>query len=163
MAMIKTVDTHTKGGHALYDRMRTDFDYSQIVWTMLRYNDGVSRERAEALLDAFLQWVSLVPLNTPEAYVVMFKTPVEEAFHSFVLNTRLYDQFCNRFLGAFFHHDPLTEETGAEVEGLARYTVKLLEQEFGPSLHPELREWETQLSEGTYKVACVGPGGHCGS
>ena len=153
----------TDVGRALYQRMRNEFDYGPIAWTMLRYNAGMSQDRAQTLLDAFLQWASLIPANTENAYIVMFKTPVEEAFHSLVLNTRLYEEFCNRFFGFFFHHDPLTEETGPEVERLARYTVEALRKEFGDDLHPELREWQAELTAGTYTVACVGPGGHCHS
>jgi hypothetical protein len=148
-------------GRELYRRMRREFDFSQIVWTMLRYNPEMTRERAEELLDAFLQWLALVPSNTENAYVVMFQTPVEEAFHSFVLNTRRYEEFCKRFLGFFFHHDPLIEESGPGVEKLARYTVETLRNEFGDELHPELRRWQAEFTAGTYKIACVGPGGSC--
>ena len=150
-----------KFGKALYQEMRKDFDYSQIAWTMKRYNSEMSQSRADELLDAFLQWISLVPANGSDKFVVMFQSPVEEAFHSFVLNTRLYSEFCDRFLGVFFHHDPLVDESGPEVERLAWYTVEALEKEFGDALHPELREWRTWLEGENYKVACVGPGGHC--
>jgi hypothetical protein len=150
-----------KFGKALYQEMREHFDYSQITWTMKRYNAEMSQNWADELVDAFLQWVSLVPTNQADNFVVMFQSPIEEAFHSFVLNTRLYSEFCERFLGEFFHHDPLVDEAGPEVERLAWYTVEALEKEFGDELHPELRQWRTWLAGENYKVACVGPGGHC--
>jgi len=159
---VDTLHQTTSFGKSMYDKMRANFDYSQIIWTIRRYNKDISEERAEHLLDAFLQWVSLVPLNKEDVYVAMFQSPVEEAFHCFVLNTRLYARFCEQFLGSFFHHDPLVEEEGPAVERIARYTVEQLEQHyFGGELHPELKEWRKQLDAGTYKVACVGPGGRC--
>jgi len=145
----------------LYDQMRRGFDFSPVIWTMRRYDTDMSEARATELLEAFLQWVSLVPSNTPTNYVVMFQTPVEEAFHAFVLNTRAYAAFCEQFMGFFFHHDPLTDEAGPEVEQFARYTVDRLKAEFGEQLHPELRRWEADFAAGTYRVACVGPGGRC--
>lgn len=148
-------------GKPLYYEMKAEFDYSQITWTMLRYNEEMTEEEAERLLDAFLQWISLTPLYTGDRFITMFQTPVEEAFHCFVLNTRLYKEFCGRFLGFFFHHDPLVDEEGPEVEASARYTIELLEQSFGIDLSPELQEWRRQFDAGTYKVACSGPGGHC--
>lgn len=150
-----------KHGMVLYEGMLSGFDYSQIIWTMRRYNPEMTEERANQLLDAFLQWISLAPLNTNNQWVTMFKTDVEEAFHCFVLNTRLYKKFCDKFLGFFFHHDPLVNESGPEIEAAARFTLENLEKSFGSELNPELREWRRQFEDGTYKVACAGPGGRC--
>jgi len=148
-------------GRPLYDSMRRDFDYSQITWTIRRYNPEMPEERAEELLEAFLQWISIAPLNNDHQWITMFQTEVEEAFHCFVLNTRLYREFCEKFLGFFFHHDPLVEESGPEIEAAARFTLERLEESFGEDLRPELKEWRAQFDSGDYKVACSGPGGHC--
>jgi hypothetical protein len=148
-------------GVVLYERMKREFDYSQINWTIRRYNDDIDEAQATELIDAFLQWISLAPLNTQENYLTMFQTPVEEAFHCFVLNTRLYQQFCDKFLGFFFHHDPVVDESGPEVVEVARYTVQTMQNSFGDGLHPELKDWKRQFEDETYTVACVGPGGHC--
>ena len=128
---------------------------------MKRYNAEMSQERADELLDAFLQWMALAPLNSKDRYITMFQTDVEEAFHCFILNTALYKKFCDRFLEYFFHHKQRSDEEGAEVTAAAAFTVKSLEDAYGDNLHPELKEWKKQFDAGTYKVACVGPGGHC--
>lgn len=148
-------------GRKLYAAMKSDFDYSQILWTMQRYNPEMTRSNAEGLLDAFLQWISLAPLNTRDRFITMFQTPVEEAFHCFVLNTRLYKGFCDKFLPFFFHHDPIVSEAKEDVHEWANYTVNLMESEFGAELNPELKLWREQFDSGTYHVACAGPGGHC--
>lgn len=157
---VKPVSTY-RHGRELYAAMKSEFDYSQITWTMLRYNEGMTQTEAERLLDAFLQWISLAPLNSKDRFITMFKTPVEEAFHNFVLNTRLYRQFCDQFLPFFFHHDPIVSEAREDVHEWAKYTVELMEAEFGDDLSPELTLWRTQFDNGTYHVACAGPGGHC--
>lgn len=148
-------------GQPLYQEMVEKFDFSQITWTMTRYNKAMRAEEANELLHAFLQWFALIPANRANDYVVMLETPVEEAFHAFVLNTELYQRFCDKFLGYFFHHTPLREESGPEIDRLVRYTVELLEQHYGDNLHPAFRQWREQLDTGTYTVACVGPGGRC--
>jgi hypothetical protein len=143
-------------GPALFERMQTEFDFEPVIWTMMRYDEKQTRERATELLNSFLQWFSLIPLIEPGETYVMLKTPVEEAFHSFVLNTRAYKQFCDTFLGYFFHHDPITEERAPEMQGGIRYTVELLEKYYGESLLPPLRDWRRQLNDGSARIACVG-------
>jgi hypothetical protein len=160
-ALAPQTATTPRAGRSLYEEMIKDFDYSQINWTIRRYNNSISETDANQMIDAFLQWISLTPFNTREIYMVMFKTPVEEAFHNFVLNTRIYQVFCQKFLGYFFHHDPMVQETGPEVERIAKYTVEMLEKTFGADLNPLLKEWRQQFDEGTYHVACAGPGGSC--
>jgi len=150
-----------KAGKILYREMKDNFDYSQISWTIRRYTPSITEAEADNMIDAFLQWIALTPRNTMELYMVMFKTPVEEAFHNFVLNTRIYGQFCEKFLGYFFHHDPMVQETGPEVEKIARFTVEQLEKTYGGELNPLLKDWRRQFDNGTYHIACAGPGGSC--
>lgn len=158
---LSTLPSVSKAGRVLYSEMKNDFDYSQINWTIRRYNSSISESEADQMIDAFLQWISLTPLNTREIYMVMFKTPVEEAFHNFVLNTRIYKTFCDKFLGYFFHHDPMVQETGPEVERIAQYTVEMLEKTFGEQMNPLLKDWRRQFDDKSYHVACAGPGGSC--
>jgi len=149
-------------GKPLFEKMLADFDYGPVRWTIRRYEPETTEAQADEMIEAFLQWISLTPLNTKECYMVMFKTPVEEAFHNFVLNTRIYGVFCEQFLGYFFHHEPLMEENnGPQMEKIAKYTVEMLEEHFGDSLNPLLKDWRVQFDNGTYHIACAGPGGHC--
>jgi hypothetical protein len=138
--------------------MLQEFDYSQIIWTMMRYDERQTKESSNLLLNSFLQWIALVPAIEAGNIYVMLKSPVEEAFHSFVLNTRHYDAFCEQFLGYFFHHDPVTEERAPQMQNGIRYTVELLEKHYGESLLQPLRDWRSQLDEGTAQIACVGCG-----
>jgi hypothetical protein len=154
-------DTIADSGRNLYETMKQEFDFSQISWTIRRYNSEINEARSEELVDAFLQWVSLAPRNTNQQFITMFQGPVEEAFHCFVLNTRLYRSFCEKFLGYFLHHDPVIDENVPDIASAAEYTVNSLQAEFDVSLHPDLQDWCKQFVEGSYEVACVGPGGRC--
>jgi hypothetical protein len=79
-------------GQELYKEMKSNFDYSQITWTMTRYNKSISDDQAQELMNAFLQWISVVPaIEVGENNIyVMLECPVEEAFHSFVLKSHKY-------------------------------------------------------------------------
>jgi hypothetical protein len=148
-------------GKALFQQMNDEYDFSNVTWTIQRYNKEITEAKAQEMLQAFLQWFSLAPMDSDDRWITMFQTDVEEAFHAFVLNTALYQDFCSRYLGYFFHHNPLVEEEGPAIESAARYTVESLMKEYGDDLHPMLQEWTTQFANKTYKVACVGPGGRC--
>jgi hypothetical protein len=151
-------DEKVLAGQELYGRMLQEFDYSQIVWTMMRYDARQTKEVSTLLVNSFLQWISLVPA-IEDGNIYVLKTPVEEAFHSFVLNTRHYNAFCQQFLGHFFHHDPVMEERAPQMQSGIRYTVELLEKHYGDSLLPPLKDWRSQLDSGTAQIACVGCGG----
>ncbi len=150
-------------GQALCDEMKRTFDFTPIVETAVR-DCGVQDElRARYLLDAFLQWFSLLPAVKPGQVYVMMKTEVDAIFHAFVLNTKVYREFCDRFIGHFIDHHPLDDSTRSRVEDGVRYTVNLLEEHFGGDLHPALREWKTQLDCSAWMVSCMWRGGMCGS
>lgn len=143
-------------GSELYRMMKEDFDASPIIWTMRRYNSSLGADEAAARFEAFLQWVALVPSVPQDNWYVMLESPVEDAFHSFVLNTRQYDAFCEKFLGQFFHHDPMPDQVSPNVVyEAAAYTIGLLEDAYGPTLTPYLQDWRKQLTDGTFRVACV--------
>lgn len=143
-------------GVSLVLRMKNTFDFEPIVWTMLRYNQDMERSDALSRLDAFIQWFSLIPTVESGCWYVMLETPVEDAFHSFVLNTRVYADFCDQFLGHFFHHDPAPEEAPDQfVRESAEYTVAMLQSNFKENLNPLLQDWVRQVKDGTFKVACV--------
>lgn len=148
-------------GKVLFQKMIEEYDFGNVTWTMQRYNNEIDDKNAAEILQAFLQWLSLAPLDSKNQWITMFQTEVEEAFHAFVLNTELYHDFCNRYLGYFFHHNPLVEEEGPEVQAAAKYTFEKLLAEYGDDLHPLLKKWKVQFDKGIYKIACVGPGDSC--
>lgn len=44
---------------------------------------------------------------------------VDEAWHSFILNTEAYSEWCARYLGAFAHHRPLPRQSDSALVAAA--------------------------------------------
>ena len=61
---------------------------------------AVSRERASSLFKELEQFLSLGSANSTPAI------EVDEAWHEFILHTRLYADYCANTLGRFIHHVP---------------------------------------------------------
>lgn len=143
-------------GKDLVARMRQEFDYAPVIRTAIREGGVADAQQAEALLEAFRQWFSLLPILEPGSGYVMFKSDVDSVFHAFVLNTKLYREFCYKFLGEFIDHSPIAEDVAETMplEEYATYTVNFLEKHFGEDLAPALRKWRVQLEEGTWEVSC---------
>lgn len=44
---------------------------------------------------------------------------IDDLFHVFILNTRLYHEFCERVFGQYLHHSPADDDIKSENEGVA--------------------------------------------
>jgi hypothetical protein len=126
-------------GRPLRDRMRGAFDDAPVLDTATQHY-GLARAEAAALFDGLLQWLSAIPFARPGQPIQMVES-VDRMWHAFVLNTKLYRMFCDRFFGRFIDHDPLDREfAGLSKKQYARFTLATLEQEFGSELHPAFRD-----------------------
>lgn len=131
------------------------FNVRPVVAFLVR--DGYSEAKAAEMVDALLQWVAGHAVREHQTPYVMFHGPVDEAFHAFILNTALYADFCERHIGWFLHHTPLDEEQAVEELVLSgvHYTVDFIEEQFGDSLHPLLKEWGVEARAGRIEVSAV--------
>ena len=141
--------------------MKQKTDFSPIVRTMIREGWSKNEDEAFQLIDAFLQWIALVPFTDPKMAYVMLLTPVDHAFHAFVLNTEFYQRFCMNHIGFFVHHNPLDDAMSNKIKsrGGVFYTVELLREQYGEALHPQLIDWCVKVKSGEYTVSsisCVG-------
>lgn len=137
------------------------FDMSPIVNFMVR--EGASKADAEDQCRALLQWMAGHAVQRHQTPYVMLNGKVDQAFHAFILNTKAYHAFCDRYVGWFIHHTPLDAEQAAESTVLAgiSYTTDFLQAEFGSSLHPLLNGWVHEAEKGNVTVAavsCIGNG-----
>lgn len=74
----------------------------------------VSREQAQALFHETKKWLWLCAASqwipgAPSMIVTDEIRIIDEMWHTFILFTREYHQFCARFFGAYIHHAPATE------------------------------------------------------
>lgn len=134
-----------------------DSNLNPIVATMLRENWVKSEERAEVLIEAFLQWFLVANHSEHDKPYVMFHGPVDRAFHAFVLNTEFYASFCEENVGKFINHNPLDSDLAviAEERGGIEYTINLLQTTYGDSLHTELKRWVRMAKQGKLKASSI--------
>ena len=138
-ASSETGVTPRRRGRALFDSMRTAFEFGPVVETAVQHY-GLERATAQNLFDGLLQWLSAIPFARPGQPIQMVES-VDRLWHAFVLNTKLYRAFCDRFFGRYIDHDPLDRNL-AELSKrqYARFTFTTLEAEFGDELHPAFRD-----------------------
>ena len=126
-------------GRALYAAMLSAFDYSPVLDTAVQHY-GLSHAEAADRFAGLLQWLSAIPFARPGQPIQMVES-IDRLWHAFVLNTKLYRAFCDRFFGRYIDHDPL-DRNFAELskKQYARFTLATLEAEFGAALHPAFRD-----------------------
>ncbi len=115
-----------------------------------------TEERARELMVALCQWFALIPsLNKGDWHAVL-ESDVDQIFHALILNTRVYRDFCNKYLGEFVHHTPMDgSRSDLPLEKIVSDTIFRLELAYGSDLAPDLREWRKMFDEGTWAVSCV--------
>ena len=137
--MTTLAEVNPRTGRTLYTAMRTAFDYTPVLDTAVQHY-ALDRTSAASHFDGLLQWLSAIPFARPGQPIQQVEA-IDRLWHAFVLNTKLYRRFCDRFFGRFIDHDPL-DRNFAELskKQYARFTLATLEQEFGAELHPAFRD-----------------------
>jgi hypothetical protein len=83
----------------------------------------VSPQQAEELFRETLKWLYLCGCATREGFACAL-TPelgrLDEMWHTFLLFTRPYADFCERYIGFFLHHVPTEDEEAGEGGGRVR-------------------------------------------
>ena len=148
-------------GSKKWEMVLAESDFRPIITTMMRERWVKSEERANVLIEAFLQWFLVANHSEHDKPYVMFHGPVDKVFHAFVLNTEYYATFCAKHVGRFINHNPLDDEfaiIAAQRGGIA-YTIDLLQRTYGDALHSELKRWVYLAEKGKLKassISCVG-------
>lgn len=135
---VYSMDMQTKlATKALYNSMICGFDYDAVYRTARR-EQGLPIETTRELLPAFLQWFSLIPI-IPVGKSLQMLGSVDRIWHAFILNMRLYEEFCRTFVGEIVYHDALDpDKTEEPKKEYARYTLHLLTDVFDQDIHSKL-------------------------
>ncbi|MSR46680.1 MAG: hypothetical protein EXS13_06405 [Planctomycetes bacterium] len=130
---------HACAGRSLHAAMLTAFDYTPVLDTAVQH-DGLRRDEAADRFNGLLQWLSAIPFARPGQPIQMVED-IDRLWHAFVLNTKLYRAFGDRFFGRYIDHDPL-DRNCAELskKQYARFTLATLTEELGADLHPAFRD-----------------------
>ena len=85
---------------------------------------------------------------------------LDDGWHTFILFTREYRDFCIRYLGKFIHHNPIVRYEGADVQPSAPHSVLLglAKTEFGDNLS---KNWLASEGENCNDSGKCCSGGNC--
>lgn len=121
--------------------MTTSFDYMPVILTAIRENPSIDREEIKSRFTALLQWLAILPNATKEIPLQM-NSAVDPLWHAFIINTKLYRAFCDKFYGKYIDHDP-QDPFNADILKLkyAKHTANLLRNAFGDQLHPAFEDF----------------------
>ena len=78
---------------------------------------ALPRDEAEVLFQDVLRWLWLSN-KAHESHTAMFVDPTmqlfDEMWHTFILFTRDYQEFCDRYFGFYVHHKPTPQDEYAQ-------------------------------------------------
>jgi hypothetical protein len=156
MSSARTLQATTTAGKPLHAAMLHAFDYTPVIDTAVEHY-GLDRAAAESTLDGLLQWFSVIPFARRGQPVQMVES-IDKLWHSFILHTKLYREFCDRFFGRYLDHDPLDRnDLEMSKKQYARFTLSTLRAEFGADVHPAFLDLTQRVS------CCYGQCGDDGS
>ncbi len=103
------------------------------------------------------QFYSLVVLDPVNSHAISFK--LDPFWHSHILHTKQYIEFCNRLVGEVLHHFPLESGNDLEREGVKHemeFTVERLRKIYGDDISPL---WMTDVDIESSIICWGSPGG----
>lgn len=147
----------------LFSKISSEQNFVCIKESLLVNKIFQTKNEAEEAIKAFLQWFTAGATFQSKSFV-MLDGPVDQVFHTTILHTSWYFDFCLKYTGVYTHHDPLSSEDRKHFSKLRTAvvsTIDRLNDAFGSDLHPLLREWEVRAQSGLFapeSVSCVGNG-----
>ncbi len=90
---------------------------------------GVPIERAQALFLALKQFLIVCAMSEDEH--IKPSTELDQVWHHFILHTRAYAEYCQRYFGFFLHHTPPVVGVTEEIACRRMQVRDLAEQLFG--------------------------------
>jgi hypothetical protein len=156
-----------------YRRLITQELFDRVVGRIVR-DEGVEQVLAERIMDSALGFLWL---NASRPGLALSPSPlVDVGWHTFILYTRGYEEFCQRVAGRFIHHEPNDNPKAEAHPGGIRRTIAAFEEGGLPLDHMLWTDRLTQkkmlglmsnraLSFDDCSVDCDngggGPGGEC--
>lgn len=134
------------------------FEAPYLVTKLLRIGMAETAEEGRELLQEAKKYLVLTELHRNRE-VTNFSGRIDETWHQFILFTSEYTEFCERFVGRYFHHVPDESPISTRVvktrSKMSFYEFKdAYEELFGPL--PDL--WHDELSVGlSSRVALAEP------
>ena len=117
-------------------------------------NNKWSKDKAEMVLNEYGRFMTLIKLYPEHSFVPC--NDVDEVWHTHLIYTKLYKNFCEDVFGFFLHHNPLiTEEDGVRMVSGYVKTLEIYREHFGNN--PDCEIWKADHSDDM----CEGGTGGC--
>ena len=108
-----------------------DYDWSPVAARLAKEGVMPSTWVPDAVLE-FRRYIALRPLF-PDRRLQMFSKQIDAVWHTCLLFSRMYADYCQRAFGHFVHHEPNVEPLGAaRVEEEWAAFQECYERAFGP-------------------------------
>ncbi|MDX6425041.1 MAG: hypothetical protein QOD52_446 [Gaiellaceae bacterium] len=156
-------------------RFIESYEFPQPLGPKLRaHHESLDNRDTERVFDALRQWF-LASLEANGSMIGMPSRVVDDAWHEFILMTRIYHGFCDKAFGKYLHHTP-NAVASTSVSSAIPHTLKclrrakLVPKDTLPTLFTidhELRiekgrywtlEEIASLESETFQVDCLGGG-----
>jgi len=122
-----------------YVEMKAMMPMEKLVVTTRRFNPELSEEEVLPRADALAQWLASIPEALKEGRWFQMIETIDVVWHSFILHTKDYADFCQHFYGGFLHHDPPMDFV-EDRTAYADYTLNKIRRAFGDQINPLLED-----------------------
>ncbi|RWD70273.1 hypothetical protein [Mesorhizobium sp.] len=130
---------------------RKRFDFSPLVKRYAK-EYGLSQEESEEHIDEMCRFLCLAGLNH-QPYSMM--GPVDHAWHTFILFTKMYTEFCAAISGKYIHHNPGEMLTGNRESYVAGYGNLLADYERAFEVKPPAHIWPQLATTAPAEIECI--------
>jgi hypothetical protein len=140
----------------LFAKIMAEQNFGPIERQLVRDKVATDSEEAMNLIQAFVQWYATGSVTKTKSFV-MFEGDVDKVFHTMILNTPWYFDFCYTTTGVYTSHEPIAERNMSQEDIIdaAIYTTGLLEDTWGCDLSRHLRGYVEAVKAENYSAASV--------
>lgn len=128
--------THARARRLQQEHFIRSFIFSTDLLHRLKKHHSHLEEKDAFLVARALREFFIVHARAGRQFIGMPSKIVDDLWHEFILDTRVYESFCKRAFGAYFHHVPAsTTRNGSEMDSALQITWRYacLEENINPA------------------------------
>lgn len=127
------------------------FDFAPLVQRYAK-EYGLNQEESQEHIDEMCRFLCLAG-STRSSYSMM--GPVDHAWHTFILFTKMYSDFCNEIAGKYIHHNPGEILTGTRDSYVGGYNNLLADYERAFGTNPPPHIWPQITATAADDISCI--------
>jgi hypothetical protein len=129
LSLLPYQETILKGKELLFLSNLSSFDAPFLRQSVLAKGKFTKPGEYEVVFLELKKFIALAHLYGGP--IAMLSPEVDYLWHEFILFTRKYIDFCNRFLGSYLHHEPLSSLNTLDRKAAEERFLDLYERTFG--------------------------------